>query len=941
MYKLVKYRSRKKQPLLFNLLVGLILMLVLSSMVLTLLNSNKPTLDNINEAAGKTIFVDPTSNLQEIIDSTGVSDAIFFNPGEYLIQSPLKIRDKKIRILGSGEDYTIIRALNSTNKNNIIDIENSEITIQSLSIVGSETNGINVVGNSKLNIIETTVSRNSNSGIKFAGSNLQIQRSKLQDNGTGLEIENGNSYVYSTIIKNNAKDGILIKSTTNTKLQNLIIDNNKEAGVKIINGNEIEIKNVNLINNNIGLLEDNNTSKTTILNSIIQGNTTEGLRLNSNSTIKYSSFYRNGNTNITPQSLNIGEGNIFQDANFISSTDYRLSPNSPLKDKGIPTEFDNDGTRIDIGAFGGSNILPSQNNPPVVKSKPIEYIKPNQRYRYEIIAEDIDGDSLSYIVMNTLPNWLKLEKNILEGTPENKDIGFYGIIIVISDRKGGNTVHAININVLPTQASSPSMPTSSPIPTVTNIPVTNTVTPTPTIVIPRIQIISPKQDDILTPENNLIKWEIQPESTSIEKIKISYSSDGDKYELIKELPGSSMSYIWDEIENLVAGKYFIKIQAIDSRNPNLEIATISPQFEIQPKKATQTLIAITKNSPSDNDVVKDNKIQIVVEFKPEVELDKSQTRLIVAGQEVAYRTTKNTIYYQPAQPYNTTRVKVEVFLVTNDGATASKQWIFNIEENVNPADTNPEVMVRTQICIPGTRICIPQVIGTICIGIIVLLLLVLIMVFVIRIIKNIRDQRQGNIENEFSDFYGEQGIIENTSDNQKNKESQINTPTPPNETNELINYNDYIVPQNITSSNLDNTQQDQIVGNNIALAQDDTNLTNPKNNQIVNFEYDQNLLNNQLQPGNNVSVEPQNSNNTNPISSNQTDTTSNNELPNNQKTSEIYNNSNNIQTNNTIDDSEYIKSLMQKYGIQPKQNNDNMPAPNTNNTENAQSNKTT
>lgn len=940
MYKSVRYRSRKKQSLLFNLLVGLILMLVLSSMVLILLNSNKPTLDNINEAAGKTIFVEPTSNLQEIINNAGVSDAIFFNPGEYLIQSPLKIRDKKIRILGSGEDYTIIRALNSTNKNNILDIENSEITIQSLSIIGSESEGINVIGNSKLNIIETTISRNSKSGIKFAGTNLQIQRSKLQDNGTGIEIENGNSYIYSTIIKNNAKDGILIKSTTNTKLQNLIVDNNKEAGIKIINGNEIEIKNINLINNNIGILEDNNTSKTTILNTIIQGNTTEGLRLNSNSTIRYSSFYRNGNTNITPQSLNIGEGNIFQDANFISSTDYRLSPNSPLKDKGIPTEFDNDGTRIDIGAFGGSNILPSQNNPPVVKSKPIEYIKPNQRYRYEIIAEDIDGDSLSYIVMNTLPNWLKLEKNILEGTPENKDIGFYGIIIVISDRKGGNTVHAININVLPAQASSPSIPTSSPTPTVTNTPInTQTPTPTPTIVIPRIQIISPKQDDVFTPENNVIKWEIQPESTSIEKIKISYSSDGDKYELIKELPGSSMSYIWDEIENLVAGKYFIKIQAIDSRNPNLEIATISSQFEIQPKKTTQTLIAITKNSPSDNDVVKDNKIQIVVEFKPEVELDKSQTRLIVAGQEVAYRTTKNTIYYQPAQPYNTSRVKVEVFLVTKDGATASKQWIFNIEESVNPADTNPDVIVRTQICIPGTRICIPQIIGTICIGIIVLLLLVLIMVFVIRIIKNIRDQRQGNIENEFSDFYGEQGIIENISDNQINNESQINKPIPPNETNELINYNDYIIPQNqnIPPNNQDNTQINQIIESNLETTQNNSTPNIPTNNQAVNFEYDQNLLNTQIQAENNISNEPSTSSTTQ-TTFNEINPINHSDLSSNVKPSEIYNNTNNIQQ---TDDTEYIKSLMQKYGIQPKQNNDNIPtAPNTNNTENNQPNNT-
>lgn len=815
-----KIRSKEKKFLIFNLVVGIILLVVLPIIIFISINSNKLNLDNRSEAAGKTIFVDPSMDLQQIIDSAGDSDAIFLNPGEYLLPKTLSIIDKKIRILGSGENHTTIRPLLVSNKGNLIEIFNSNITIESLSISGSNGDGIKVSGNSKLGLMETSISGNNKNGILFEGTNLLIQRSNIQENGVGILVYSGDVEIYSSFIKNSASDGIIFKTqNSNLTIRNSILEKNKQSGVKISGGKEIQIKNVNLVRNGIGLQEESENSKTSIINTIIQENQNDGLKLNRNSTITYSSYFKNGSTNIQLQTLNNNEGMVFQDANFIAVNDYRLSPNSPLKDKGLPNEFDPDGTRIDIGAYGGSNMLPSINNPPVIKSTPKEYVKPDENYRYEIVAEDSDGDNLVYVAMNTLPSWLKLEKNILEGTPTKNDIGYYGVIIVVSDRKGGNTVHAININVLPDQVSGSASPpsTTTPSPTfITNIPTTQVPTPPPTIVIPKIQIISPTNDEVFNAENNQIKWQIQPESTSIEKIKISYSSDGDNYKELIELPGSSTAYKWNDIENLLPGKYFIKIQAIDVRKPDLEIAAISPQFQVQ--KLKQNQITITKNSPSDNDVVKDNKIQIVVEFKPETELDKSQTKLIVEGKEVAYRTTKNTIYYQPAQPYQGTRVKVEVYLVTAEGATASKQWIFNIEETVNPANTNPDVFVKAQICIPGTSICLPQIIGLICIGIFVLILLILIMIFAIRIIKNIRDQRQGNIEHEFSDFYGEDGIVEidpkNTKNNLDSKNIDNNHPNQvqnnaydseieyqeklPPTPNANINYNDYLNDTNAT-----------------------------------------------------------------------------------------------------------------------------------------------
>jgi len=47
------------------------------------------------------------------------------------------------------------------------------------------------------------------------------------------------------------------------------------------------------------------------------------------------------------------EGNIFVDPMFVSAADFRLQAYSPLIDAGDPAEHDPDGSRSDIGAYGG------------------------------------------------------------------------------------------------------------------------------------------------------------------------------------------------------------------------------------------------------------------------------------------------------------------------------------------------------------------------------------------------------------------------------------------------------------------------------------------------------------------------------------------------------------------------------------------------------------
>lgn len=713
------------------------------------LNYANFNLDTRNQAAGKTVFLENGQDLQAAIDNAGPSDAIFLKPGSYTPSGAqgFLIRNKTLRILGAGKDFTTVGAGSG---NYVFNITNSIVSFESLTISGSKTDGIKVddSSTSSLSVISAAITNNSGAGIS-SGAKTSVQKSILDQNGDGITTSN-NLDLNSTVIKNSAKSGvsILTSSTSDTKILNTLITNNAGTAISVGGGKTVSIKNVTAYDNGSGIVEGTNTATTTILNTTVQRAKADGISLrNSASTVKYSNSYAN-NPNYTPTSLGSAEGNLSVNSGFTSETAFQLASGSPLKSVGSTDEKNADGSRIDIGAYGGSPVLLAANGVPTITSTPPEFTKPGQAYSYELVATDPDGDALSYVVLNNnIPKWLKQDKNKFTGTPTQSDIGYYGVMVVVSDRKGGNIVQPISINVLPESRSIPQT-TASPTPTQAN------QNPAP-----QITITSPSATSIFSKNSSSITWKVT-NGVEVDKFVVSYSTDGQNYTTIATLPGSAISYNWSDVSKLTNGKYFIKVEATDKGNPPVTVATVSPQFEVKnPEENTTDTITITKINPADNDVVQSRRQVIVVEFQPENDLDKTQTKLLVNGKEVAYDTTRKTIFHQPNADYEGNTVQVEVQLVTAKGGKASRQWSFNIQATTNPDNTTPTVDTTQSICLPGsTSLCIPNNIGLALLACLILVILLLILYFVVKFIKTLRDQREGNLEAEFTEYYDDKSV---------------------------------------------------------------------------------------------------------------------------------------------------------------------------------------
>ncbi len=702
-------------------------------------------LDTRNKASGKTYFVENNQDLQGAINLAADSDAIFLKVGSYTTSNPegFVIKDKSIRILGAGKEFVTVYG---TNNSNVFTLQNSNVKFENIKITGANKEGVlvqNTTANTEVQFKDVEISNNSGPAI-ISNAKLSVQTSTIDQNGAGIK-STGGLTLENSLIENSADYGVSLSASTTSsnQISNTIIAANKAAGISVEGSGPVQIKNVTVYGNDSGIVEKTATTSTTVLNSIIQGSKKEGVSFKgTNSYAKYTNSYANAGGDFKPESIKSLEGNTSIDAQFASTTDYHLASTSPLLHKGSGADANTDGSRVDMGAFGGSVKLATvMNSAPVITSTPPQYIKPGQTYNYEIKATDPDGDALSYIVVNSdvAPKWVKQSNNKFSGTPVASDIGFAGIVVVVTDRHGHNIVHPISINVLPSDRNAPPE-TATP----TSAPQTN--------VVPQITFVSPKSGTIVSKDkNNEIKWTVNA-GANIDKYVIKYSDDKSNFQTLTTLPGTATSYKWD-LGNLVSGKYILQIEATDKGTPPVTVKKISDEFEVQNKPKTSTVpgteITITKNNPADNDNVPTRKPLISVEFKPDADLDDSKTFLKVNGENVQFKKTRSTIYYEPQKEINGSKVKVETKIVTKEGATDQKSWSFTLPANTVPQDTT--VTPKESSTILG----LPRPIGLLILGILILGLLFLILYFITKLLKTIREERQGNLEAEFTEYYDE------------------------------------------------------------------------------------------------------------------------------------------------------------------------------------------
>ncbi|MGB9911628.1 MAG: right-handed parallel beta-helix repeat-containing protein, partial [Microgenomates group bacterium] len=197
--------------------------------------------------------------------------------------------------------------------------------------------GIYLTGSSKAEIIGNQIKNNTEKGITLHGEAVE---GKITNN---------------TISENN-RDGISINELAKAHIINNTIFKNIEFGISL---NQCGSSNpAAMILNNI----ITNTSKMNGANGFgIGGNCLhEGDKL-SNDAIAFNLIWGNEGENTDCQNKELCNfmGKISADPLFVNPEqgDFHLLPNSPAIDAGEPTCLDYNGSRCDLGAYGGNGCL--------------------------------------------------------------------------------------------------------------------------------------------------------------------------------------------------------------------------------------------------------------------------------------------------------------------------------------------------------------------------------------------------------------------------------------------------------------------------------------------------------------------------------------------------------------------------------------------------------
>ena len=171
--------------------------------------------------------------------------------------------------------------------------------------------------------------------------------------GFTIKGERGQTYIYcnyaSTVIRNN-----------------LLIASEGYYGVLVSLSSSPEIINNTIIGFKYGIAVGNGSSSI-IKNNIIVDCLDEGIAIYGSSSISYNNLYNN---TVNYKGCSAGTEDISADPLFFNppGEDYRLGAGSPCIDAGDPdTQYnDSDGTRNDMGAYGGIGVMTEDVFPPIV-----------------------------------------------------------------------------------------------------------------------------------------------------------------------------------------------------------------------------------------------------------------------------------------------------------------------------------------------------------------------------------------------------------------------------------------------------------------------------------------------------------------------------------------------------------------------------------------------
>jgi hypothetical protein len=340
----------------------------------------------------------------------------------------------------------------------------------------------------------------------------------------------------------------------------------------------------------------------------------------------------------------------------------------------------------------GDNGSPVFTTDPYTDSRPGTNIDVGSSYTYTVEAEDPNGDSIDYYVINNT-GWLTFTlnsssdgnfKGTFSGTPTAP--GSYTVVIALND--GFHDHYSVQLWVI--NVNSPENDT------------------------PVVTIESPAGGDILQQNQQAtVRWSVS-DSNLITRFDVYVTTDPTQNSawtpLITGLEYNYDSYIWNT-GNIPVGTYYIVVQATDNQEPagigtgvsgafGVGTAPVQPgpeepepepgpEPEPEPPDIIDNYPVISSITPADKSETDDTTPLISADLTASdgETIDTGSVKLTLDDDDISALATLNrggepegSIMYTPGQPLSPGSHKVSLTFDDSGEKTASKQWTFTITE---------------------------------------------------------------------------------------------------------------------------------------------------------------------------------------------------------------------------------------------------------------------
>jgi hypothetical protein len=115
---------------------------------------------------------------------------------------------------------------------------------------------------------------------------------------------------------------------------------------------------------------------------------------------------------------------------------------------GVTDDMDNETRDASFPDIGADEYIYGLNHAPVITSFPDTVSIPDSLYKYQVIAEDRDADTLTYRLITDL-EFLSIDSTsgLIQGTADVTDLGEYDITVEVDDGNGGLAIQSYTLTV--------------------------------------------------------------------------------------------------------------------------------------------------------------------------------------------------------------------------------------------------------------------------------------------------------------------------------------------------------------------------------------------------------------------------------------------------------------------------------------------------------------